>query len=153
MVPELKSYLITYLQNETFSLVNDGSSDTGLKKMNATCALMFDIKRSKKVEFKFYDMCSTSGEDASKAETLFSAIDGALERDKISWQRCVAFGVDNCNCNIDDHNSLTPFTCQSCKFSTNYFGSPLSLASLSTPVSPIILCKSPINEQNAVVRQ
>ena len=45
-------------------------------------------------------MCSTSGENASKAETLFSAIDNALIRDEISWNNCVSFGVDNCNCNI-----------------------------------------------------
>ena len=56
MMPELTSYLKTYMQNETFSLVNDGSSDTGLKKMNATCALIFDVNRSKKVEFKFYQL-------------------------------------------------------------------------------------------------
>ena len=49
MMPNLKSYLLTYMQNEPFSLVNDGTTDTGLKKMNAACAMIFDINVSKKV--------------------------------------------------------------------------------------------------------
>ena len=31
MMPKLKSYLLTYMQIEPFSLVNDGTSDKGLK--------------------------------------------------------------------------------------------------------------------------
>ena len=49
MMPNLKSYLLTYMRNEPFSLVNYGTSDTGLKKMNAACAMIFDINASKKV--------------------------------------------------------------------------------------------------------
>ena len=45
-------------------------------------------------------MCSTSGENASTAETLFQTLNNSLEKDGISWSKCVSFGVDNCNTNI-----------------------------------------------------
>ena len=61
-----------------FSLVNDGTSDTAVKKMNALCALIFDINNSKCVESKFYHLCATSGEHCSKASTLFDAIESSL---------------------------------------------------------------------------
>ena len=55
-----------------FSLTNVGLSDTGVKKMNAVknvtlmlkqCALLiFDVRTSKEVESKFYNMCPTTGD-------------------------------------------------------------------------------------------
>lgn len=106
MMPLIKSYVIGQMKSVPFSLVNDGTSDTGLKKMNAACALIFDVKRSKTVEFKFFDMCSTSGEHASKAETLFCSIQNALDKEDITWSNCVSFGVDNCNTNIGSKDSI-----------------------------------------------
>ena len=50
------------LKGRSFSLVNDGTSDTAIKKMNALCALIFDVNNTKRIEFKFYDMCTPSGE-------------------------------------------------------------------------------------------
>ena len=88
------------------SLINDGSSDSGLKKMNATWAIIFDVERSNKVELKFYDMCSTIGENLSTAETLFEAINVALRSDNRSWGNCIGFGLDNCNTNMGSRNSL-----------------------------------------------
>ena len=38
-----------------FSIENDGTSDTAIKIL---CALIFDVNNSKRVEFKFYDMCA-----------------------------------------------------------------------------------------------
>lgn len=108
MMPELDSYITNYMSNKdnVYSLVNDGSSDTGLKKMNIACTLLFDVNRSNKVEMKFFDMCSTSGEDASKASTLFDAIDGAMRKRDVDWSNCISVGVDNTNSNIGRHNSL-----------------------------------------------
>ena len=106
MMPVIKDYLHGQMKLEPFSIANDGTSDTGLKKMNAACALIFDVTRSNKVELKFFYMCATTGEDVSKAVTLFEAIDGALEKSVITWDNCVSFGVDNCNTNIGSKNSL-----------------------------------------------
>jgi len=61
---------------------------------------------SNKMEIKFYDMCTTSGEDCSKAETLFNAIDSAFVKDDLSWKHCVSVGLDNTNVNMGNRNSV-----------------------------------------------
>ena len=61
-----------------FSLINDGTSDTGVKKMNAVCALIFNVRTSKEVELKLCNMCPKTDENISTAESLFQAVDGAL---------------------------------------------------------------------------
>ena len=38
-----------------YSLINEGSSDSDIRKMNATCAMMFDAGGSYKVELQFYE--------------------------------------------------------------------------------------------------
>ena len=53
--------------------------------MNAVCALTYDVSRSKEVEFKFYNMCSTSRQSHSTAKTLFESIDQHLINNRISW--------------------------------------------------------------------
>ena len=90
---QLNQFLnLEYMMGRPFSLVNDGTSDTAIKKMNTLCALIFDVNNSKRVEFKFYDMCTTSreqfcnmctpsGEHCSKANTLFDAIDSSLTKE------------------------------------------------------------------------
>ena len=73
----------------TFANLNDGSSDTGLENINAMCTHIFDVERSNKVELKFFNMCTTSGEHCSKASSLFNAIDNTFSTDEISWEQCV----------------------------------------------------------------
>ena len=72
MKPASKSSVVEYMMEGSFSFVNDGTSDIAVKKMNALCALIFDVNNSKRVEFKFYDTCATSGEHCSKASAYFS---------------------------------------------------------------------------------
>ena len=83
--PTLKFSLVEYMTEGPFSLVNDGTSDTAIRKMNALCASIFDviniINISKRIEFKFYDMCVSSREHSSKASTLFDAIDSSLTKE------------------------------------------------------------------------
>ena len=105
-MPEFKSYVVNQMTKSICSLINDVSSDCGLKKMNATCAAIFDVERSTKVELKFYYMCSTAGENSSTAETLFETINLALRRDNLSWVNLISFGLDNCNTNMGSRNSL-----------------------------------------------
>ena len=103
MMPALK----LSLKEQPYALVNDGTSDTELKKMNSVCAQIFDVKNiSKRVEFKFYDMCATSGEHCSKASTLFDAIDNTLTKDGLDWDNVVSIGLDNTNANIGNKNSI-----------------------------------------------
>lgn len=106
MQPSLKTSLVDYMKKKPFSLVNDGSSDTGIKKMNALCAYIFDVNNCKRVEFKFYNMCTTTGEDCSKAYTLFAKIHETLNDDVIHWSNVVSFGLDNTNSNMGCYNSL-----------------------------------------------
>ena len=54
MRPLLRNELTEHMREEPFSLLNDGSSDTGLKNMNAVAVNIFDVNQSKKVECKFY---------------------------------------------------------------------------------------------------
>ena len=42
-------------------------------------------------------MCSTTGEDCSKAETLFTAINDAFKSDDLDWDNVVSVGLDNTN--------------------------------------------------------
>ena len=74
--------------------------------MNATCALIFDVRTSKEAEMKFYNMCSTTGENAATAESLLQAVDGALKKDILNWSKYISFGIDNCNTNIGCNNSV-----------------------------------------------
>ena len=106
MYLSLKRTVFECMRTQPFSLVNDGSSDFGIKKMNALCAYIFDVNNSKRVKFKFYDMCSTSGEHCSKAETLFTAIKKKLTDDGIGWEYVVSFGLDNTNSNMGCRNSF-----------------------------------------------
>ena len=54
MKPAIKLEMLNYMLEQPFALINDESSDTGLKKMNALCTYIFDVSRSMCVECKFY---------------------------------------------------------------------------------------------------
>ena len=106
MTPELQKYIVDYTKTQPFSLTNDETSDTGVKKMNAMCALIFDVRTSKEVELYFYIMCPITGENASITESLFHTVDGALKKDELNWSKCARFGVDNCNTNIGCYSTM-----------------------------------------------
>ena len=101
--PAIKSELLNYMLEQPFSLIANGSCDTELKKMNSLCVYIFDISRSKRVECKFYDMCVTSGEDCSKANSLFEVINQCFIKDVIDWETAVSFGLDNRNTNVENN--------------------------------------------------
>ena len=102
----LRNQLTEYMKEKPFSLVNDGSSDTELKKMNAVAVNIFDANQSRKVECKFYDMCVTTGANGGKAEKLFSAIDSTVKSDGFNWDNLVSIGLDNTNSNMEIRNSI-----------------------------------------------
>ena len=69
----LRMYLVDQLSKEPYALVNDCSSESDVKKMNAVCALIFYVRRFKEVEFRIY-ICSTSADSRSTEKTLFESI-------------------------------------------------------------------------------
>ena len=106
MRPALKCTLVEYMKEQPFALVNDGTSDCGIKKRNALCACIFDVNDSKRAELKFHDMYATSGEHCSKSVTLFNKIDETLSKDCIDWCNVISCGLDNTNSNMGCRNSL-----------------------------------------------
>ena len=74
-MPPVKAYLTAYIKINTFTIANDGSSDTGIEKINTACTHMFNVERSDKVQVKFFNIGTTSGEHCSATERLFNAID------------------------------------------------------------------------------
>ena len=87
MGPHCHDYVVQHCQEHPFSLGIDGSSDTDVDKMNPMTVRIFDINRSKTVTTHFYNMCVTSGRDASKAEKLFHVVRSKMEEDKIPWSQ------------------------------------------------------------------
>ena len=93
------------MKNNPFSLLVDGSNDTGVEKLNPLTVKIFDITRQKVVTH-LLDMCTTSGRDCGTAVAIFSKIDSALNRYEIPWCNCVGFGVDNTSVNVGLRHSI-----------------------------------------------
>ena len=74
----------------------DGSNDTGLSKMFPITVWVFDVNFNR-VTTKFFDMNLIDGTDASTAETMFQSVDNQLNNHDISWDYCLAIGLDNTN--------------------------------------------------------
>ena len=53
-MPDLKTYLVNQMKEEPYSLNNNGTSDAGLKKMNAAYTIISDVNYSEEIQFKFY---------------------------------------------------------------------------------------------------
>ena len=90
-----------------YSLMLDGSNDTGLSKMFPIIVQVFDVNFNR-VMIKFFDMDLIDGIGASTAEAMFQSVDNQLSNHDISWDYCLAIGLDNANVNIGDHNSIKP---------------------------------------------
>ena len=83
MTPLLKENLVSYLQTNPFGFAKDGSSNTGLKKKKAKCALIFNLNRIKRVDLRLCAMYTTLGEHASTALSLFASTEYVIERESI----------------------------------------------------------------------
>ena len=59
--------------------------------MNPVKVRLFDIKQHKVVT-KFYDMCPST---PSTAIGVFTAVNIAMMKNKITWDNCVSLAVDN----------------------------------------------------------
>ena len=106
MRSSLKYTLVECMKEQPFAFANDGTSDCGIKKMNAFSAYILDVKNSKSVEIKFYEMCAASGEHCPKAVTLFNKTDETLSKDGVDWCNVISCGLDNTNSRMGCKNSL-----------------------------------------------
>ena len=95
------------MQNRPFSICNDSSSDSGIKKMNPVCVNIFDANNSLEVQTKFYDMCIVNtGVECSKSETLFNAVNDKFVKDDIHWQNFISVGLNKYKCLLGIRNSV-----------------------------------------------
>ena len=93
------------MKNGAFSLMIDGSNDSGLEKMNPITVRVYDINHSRIVT-SFLDMCPTS---STTAEAIFTSMDRRLcELLEVEnpLLNCTSVGVDNTSVNIGVRNSL-----------------------------------------------
>ena len=83
----------------------DGSNNTGVLKMFPVTVCVFDIYHQRTMT-KMFDMNLMERRDASTGAEMFSSVDKLFIKHSISWDFVTAFGVDNTNANIGEHNSL-----------------------------------------------
>lgn len=102
IAPDLQETLVNQMKTSCFSIATDGSNDQGLEKMNPVTVRIFDINQHKVVT-KFLDMCKSR---ESNAKAIFRAIDTAMSKYGVSWDKCVSLGVDNTSVNVGRHNSV-----------------------------------------------
>ena len=105
--PHCREYLIQHCKSHPFSVVTDGSNDTGLEKMNPVCLQIFHVNRSKKVISHFLNMRFTSGKNASAAACIFDKINEKYTECGLPWENCVSLSIDNTNAMIGRKNSIT----------------------------------------------
>ena len=101
IAPSYQQALVEYMREKPFSIAIDGSSDSSLEKMNPlTVRILTD---SGMVHTELLDMCMSSD---STAEGIFSKMQDAFNKHKISWMNCVGLSVDNTSVNIGKRNSI-----------------------------------------------
>ena len=97
--------LISDLRSTLFSIMLDGSNDTGLANMFPITVRVFDINFNR-VMTKFLDMKVMEGKDVSIAAVMFKSVDDLFSKFDLHWEYVTSIGVNNKNSNIGRHNSI-----------------------------------------------
>ena len=97
VAPSYQESLVAVMRSAPFSVAIDGSSDSGVEKMNPLTVRIFN-ECNGSVHTQFLDMCMTS---QATAEGIFPMMDKALEKHQISWNNCVGLAVDNTSVNAE----------------------------------------------------
>ena len=102
VAPFFQQQLIECMRQEPYALSIDGSSDTGIEKMNPLTARIFSSVHGM-VTTHFLNMCMSS---SATAEGIFSKMQQVLLKHDISWMNCVGIGLDNTSVNMGCTNSI-----------------------------------------------
>ena len=70
IAPHFLRETMNIMKCSPYSLLTDGSKDTGLEKMNPLTVKIFDVNTGR-VESQFLDMCTTEGTDSAMAASIF----------------------------------------------------------------------------------
>lgn len=69
--------LVEDMHINPFSLLVDGSNDTGVEKLNPLTVRIYDNSK-RQVTTHLLDMCTTTGRDCGTATAIFTKIDSVL---------------------------------------------------------------------------
>jgi hypothetical protein len=98
--PECLKVTVDAMKISPFSICTDGSSDNGLVKMNP---MLIHVMTAEGMQSQLLDMGLTTG---STAQLLFDKMNNVMVDKNLSWQMCVAIGVDNAAVNMGGQNSI-----------------------------------------------
>ena len=101
---ELKDQLVNDMQNSPFSIMIDGSNDTGIAKMYPI-TVIYDVEFNR-VMTKFFDMNLIEGRCSGTAATIFEHVDAVFNEHAIQWKSVTGLRVDNTNVNIGEYDSI-----------------------------------------------
>ena len=87
------------MKTSFYSIATDRSNNLGLQKMNVHGEFIWI--NQPKVITKYYDMCPST---SSVAVGIFTAIDTALMKNSITWDKCVSLAVINTSVNVGRNN-------------------------------------------------
>ena len=97
--------LVEEMKGKPFSLMIDGSNDTGIEKLNPLTVRKYD-DNERQVITLLLDMCTTSGRDCGTADVISQKINLVMDQYDIPWGHCIGFGVDNTSVNLGVHKSI-----------------------------------------------
>ena len=93
------------MKNSPFSIMTDGSNDTGMAKMYPITVHIYDVE-FERVMTKFFDINLIEGRSSGTAATIFEHVDAVFEKYEIHWNSVTGLGVENTNVNIGEHDSI-----------------------------------------------